>query len=415
MPTPGKAAARTGTRGRPPKPLFRRPRREARRGLAQLLCALGGFGLGLLAAAVDGGPQVGTDRAVGLVFTIGFGVISLVSIIYSMLFLVVQFSASAFSPRLVLFRDAPIVRRTFAFAIGVFVFCVTAGLATGARETVSASLPLVAVLLALVALGFMRALQTRAFASIQLAHSLAAIAGRARRVTDVLYTEPYRAREPPPGPGPRSGPVVTVRWGHGPAVFQQVDVAALVTAAGKHDSVVVLRPAIGDTLFAGTVLAEIDGPLPERVLRAAVLTGRERAFAQDTELPFRLLADIALRALSPAVNDPATAAQALDHLEDLLIRLADRDLDARRVTDGQGAVRVVVTLPGWERLVRTALDDLMVSATGSPLVLARLRAALGRLLRACPGPRRPMIEARLRWVEARGREHHPLFWDPLPP
>lgn len=406
--------ARTRPRGRSRPPgLFHRPRRAMRAELSQLLCAIVGFGLGLAVPEVTAGPQVDAGRVVNLLFTVGFGVVSLVSIIYSVLFLVVQFNATTFSPRLGLFRDDPIVWRTFAFAIGVFVFSMTAGLAIGTEQRVSAFLPWVAVLLALVALLLMRDLQTRAFQSLQLAPTLAAITSRAHHVFDVLYTKPYGDAAPAAGAPPGPGKAVTVRWTGRAAVLQQIDVPALVTVARQYGCVITLRQSVGAMMARGMALAEVrGGELPEEVLRGALLTSEERSFAQDPEFPFRLLADIALKALSPAVNDPATAVQALDHIEDLLIRLADRDLDIGRVADAGGTVRLIVPVPAWEGYVTTSVDDVTVAAVNAPMVLLRIRTMLRRLLEACPAERRSLVSDRLRWVEDAGAEDYPLHWEP---
>ena len=401
--------------------LFHPPRRAMRRELSQLLCAVVGFGLGLFVAQVEAGPQVAADGVGSMLFTFGFGVISLVSIIYSVLFLVVQFSASTFTPRLGLFRDDPIVWRTFAFAVGVFVFCVTTGLAAIGQEDVSVVLPAAAVVLSLLALWFMRTLQARAFTSIQLAPSLAAIAEHAHHVMDVLYTRPYaaggaEATGTAVETGEKPGEAVTLWWTGQGAVLQQIDVPRLVEAARRADAVVVLYAGIGDTLGRGRPVGEIrGGDLPEAVVRRRLLTGVERTLGQDPELPFRLLADIALRALSSAVNDPATAVQTLDHVEELLIRLADRDLAIGHVTDPQGAVRLIVPVPDWERYVRTAVDDVIVAAVvGAPMALLRVRALLTRVLDACPEVRRPVVADRLDWVEELGAERHPRLWTPGP-
>ncbi|CAM5520289.1 hypothetical protein SAVIM338S_03925 [Streptomyces avidinii] len=419
---------------------FRRPTRAMRRGLSQLVCAAAGLALGLLVPMLSVGPRVDAGRVATMLFTIGFGVISLVSIIYSMLFLVVQFSASTFSPRLGLFRDEPIVWRAFAFTIGVFVFSITAGLAIGGSSgTVSAAVPFIAMLLTLVALALMRTLQMRAFDSIQLGHTLTAIATRAHRLFDALYARPYDPRgaaadatahahgfapapdpdrSPAPAPSTAGGAGATgpagaalLRWPGPAAVVQQIDVAALVGAAKAHDCAIAFRVPPGRSVSQGMVLAEVTGGhLPERVLREGVLTGAERTFDQDPRLPFRLLVDIALRALSPAVNDPATAVDCLDHLEDLLTRLAGQDLDIGRFTDGEGVLRVTLPVPDWEHYVRTCVDDLAFAAAGSPMALRRTHTLLTRLLERSPEARRGVLRDRLRWVERTGSEAFPLLW-----
>jgi hypothetical protein len=82
-------------------------------------------------------PLVSSGRIVDLLFTAGVTVISLVAVIYSLLFLVVEWVSGAFSMRLALFRNDPIVWRAFAYAIGLFVFCFTAAFAIGNDQKVS--------------------------------------------------------------------------------------------------------------------------------------------------------------------------------------------------------------------------------------------------------------------------------------
>ncbi|MGW1770216.1 DUF2254 family protein [Streptomyces sp. NPDC002104] len=406
--------------------LLRPPPRAMRGDLAQLVCALTGAALGVLLPRLSLGPEVDAGPVVTLLFTLGFGVISLVSIIYSMLFLVVQFSASTFTPRLGLFRDDPIVWRTFAFTVGVFVFSITSGLAIGARRTaVSTLVPGIAMVLTLVALTLMRTLQTKAFLSIQLGHSLTAIATRAHRLFDDLYPRPYdpeteaqaeaeaqaRAATRTATATAAAATTTAVRWTGPAVVVQRIDVRALVALAERRGCSLSFLVAPGATVSRGVTLAEVTGgELPEAVLRGALETGVERTFDQDPDLPFRLLADIALRALSPAVNDPATAADSLDRLEDLLTRLSGRDLAIGRFTDAGGRLRVTIPVPDWERYVRTAVDELLFAAAGSPMALRRMHDLLGRLAERIPESRRGVVRERLQWVDRAGRERYPLLW-----
>jgi uncharacterized membrane protein len=116
--------------------------------------------------------------------------------------------------------------------------------------------------------------------------------------------------------------------------------------------------------------------LPEARLREAIEVGRERTFEQDPKYPLRLLADIAIKALSPAVNDPTTAVQAIDQIEDLLRRLGRRSLDAGCVNDEQGALRLVFPTPTWEDYLALAFDEIRQYGASSVQVMRRLRAAL---------------------------------------
>jgi uncharacterized membrane protein len=392
--------------GRPDRPFFR-PRRRLRAGLVQLLCALAGLGLGLLLPRIHTDVTVASTRVTEVLVAVGFGVLGLVTVIYSLLFGVVQWAFSSLSPRLNLFRDDPVLWRTFAFAVGVFVFSATAALVIGDQQKVSVIVPAAEVVAVLAALALIRSLQVKAFASIQLAPTLAALAGRGRRIIDDLYPRPCPPDRQPGAPLPPRGR--TISWPHRQATLQQLDLGRLLRAAGG--AVIVLRAGIGDTLQQRAPVADLHGgEVADSAVLAGLVTGPERTFHQDPLFAFRLLADIALRALSPAVNDPATAVQVLDTTESLLQALVTRDLDVADVADNTGTVRVVLALPSWEDYLRTGLDDLIESASQSPMVLLRARAMLTALLDTAPPARQHPITRRLQRAEELGATNFPVIW-----
>jgi uncharacterized membrane protein len=351
---------------------------------------------------------VASSRVTETLVGVGFGVLGLVSIIFSLLFLVVQWAFSSLSPRLNLFRDDPIVWRTFGLAIGVFVFSVTAALVIGNDPEVSVIVPAAEVAGVLAALSLIRALQVKAFASIQLAPTLSAIAAHGRGILDDLYPRPGTAGQPPAAPLPP--PRRAVPWPHRQAILQQLDLQQLLDAAAGG-AVIVLRARIGDTLQEGAVVADLHGgDASDAAVLDGLLTGQERTFGQDPLFAFRLLADIGLRALSPAVNDPATAVQVLDTIEGLLAPLASRDLDIADIADEAGTVKVVLALPAWDDYLRIALDDLIESGARSPMVLLRARALLTGLLNAAPPQRRSSITWRLHRAEELASGNFPAIW-----
>ena len=150
-------ASQSGRRGAPARPgrRFTRRHRRLRVGLSQLLFVIAGLVLGIFVPRITAPPTVSSGRIVDLLFTAGVTVISLITVIYSLLFLVVQWVGSTFSLRLTLFRDDPIVWRAFAYSIGIFVFCFTAAFAIGNDKTVSVAVPVLALLRVLAALLFM--------------------------------------------------------------------------------------------------------------------------------------------------------------------------------------------------------------------------------------------------------------------
>ena len=362
-----------------------RARRRVRADLAQTLGALTGLALGLLLPQISGGPTLEGGRLVEPLITLGIGVIGVVSIVYSLLFGVVQWSASSFTPRLNLFRGDPLVWRTFAFAIGVFVFCNVAGLASSNKPQVSVVVPGAAVLGVLTAIALIRGVQTRAFLSLQLAYVLE----RSPRRVGPSSTTSTRCAPAEEGTPAASEPLPPVRrpviWTGRSGVVQQMELVRLVDAAAQADAVVAFRVGVGDTLHEGSHLADIHGgDLPDEVVRLAVVRGPERSFDQDPMLAVRLLADIGLRALSPAVNDPATAVDAIDATESLLRALAMRDLAVADVTDETGGIRVRLVVPTWEDYLRTGVADLLPVAATFAMVLLRLQRLLAQLLETAP-------------------------------
>ena len=347
---------------------------------------------------------MGGSRLVEPLITLGIGVIGVVSLVYALLFGVVQWSASSFTPRLRLFRGDPLVWRTFAFAIGVFVYCATAALASADQSRVSVLVPGAAIVGVLAAVALIRQLQIRAFLSLQLAYVLEAVTTEGHAVIEDVY--PVRATDPDNVTGPLSAQPTplrrTVAWSGRSGIVQQLDLLALIDAATKADAVVAFRVGVGDTVHEGTPLADIHGgDVPDDVVQLAVVRGPERSFDQDPMLAIRLLADIALRALSPAVNDPATAVDAIDATDGLLRALNRRDIDVRDITDTTGQLRIQLQLPTWSDYIGNAIADLIPPAAPFVMVLVRLRQLLENLIETAPPTARHELARQHARVSAR--------------
>ena len=119
----------------------------------------------------------------------------------------------------------------------------------------------------------------------------------------------------------RADPTLVVRASRGGAI-QAVDTVGLVKWARARGADLVLPRPVGDFVHAGEVLVRVHGgdfgDRAEEELEGMIALGDERTYEQDPAFAIRILVDIANRALSPAVNDPTTAVQVLDHLEDVL-------------------------------------------------------------------------------------------------
>jgi len=126
-----------------------------------------------------------------------------------------------------------------------------------------------------------------------------------------------------------------------------------------------------------------DRPLDPAALLDGVALGDERTITQDPLYAIRLLVDVGIRALSPAVNDPTTAVQVLDRLDDLVRRVARKRLDVGVVRDADGRSLLRVRTPTWDDYLEVALTELRQYGVTSIQVLRRLRAAR-RPARRCP-------------------------------
>jgi len=185
-----------------------------------------------------------------------------------------------------------------------------------------------------------------------------------------------------------------------PQVIQAIHIPKLAQLARQQDVVIEVVTAVGDTLLEMTPLLRVYSarqPLDDMTLRNCFEIGDERTFEQDPKYALRLVVDIAIKALSPAINDPTTAVQALDQIEDLLIRLGHCNVDIGDYRDEQGTLRLTVPFPTWDDFLRLALDEIRYCGANSVQVMRRMNALIDNLLKVLPAPR----HAALRYWEER--------------
>jgi uncharacterized membrane protein len=374
-----------------------RARRRWRAGLLVVLTTAVGIVLGVLLPRIQAGATVPTARAGQVLAAVGFGILGLVTVIYSLLFGVVQSSNTTFSPRLRLFQDDPWIWRTYALAVGLFAFSMSAFLEMGGATHVTLALPMFAFAAALAVIGLIWNVQAKAFASLQMSWTLDTLHRSGREVIEALYPEhPVDGFSRSGSGAPRSGRPVL--WTRPQTTLQQMEPRRLLRAAERSGSVVVFRVRVGETLWPGATVAEVSGSLDDDAVVASCVTGVNRTFDQDPLLAFRLLADVGLRAVSPAINDPATAVQVLDAVVGLLLVLAQRDLAVGAINSPSGVTRIHLDLPAWADFVGEGLDELLVASRDSPMVLARAKTTLSRLARQVPPDRLPDVSSRLQQV-----------------
>jgi uncharacterized membrane protein len=226
------------------------------------------------------------------------------------------------------------------------------------------------------------------------------VAERGRRVMGEVYPlafDPAQPERPVTAALPDGRPEV-VEFAGRSGVVMAFCVERLIGLARDADAVVEVVPQVGDSVTAGDPLFRTFGgarPISPGALRGCVAVGVERTLEQDPRFVFRILVDIANRALSPAVNDPTTAVIALDQLDNLLVYLGRRRLDEGAARDAGGTVRVVYGTPDWPDYVVLAVTEIRQYGAGSFQVNRRLRAMLEHLIRELPAARRPPLEEEL--------------------
>lgn len=162
--------------------------------------------------------------------------------------------------------------------------------------------------------------------------------------------------------------------------LQSVDDALLLHVARENDTIVRMERGIGEFVVEGTPLVSLarEEPPDEELissLRAAYTIDRFRTVEQDCAFGIRQLVDMALRALSPGINDTTTAAMCVDHLTAILARLASREIPSSfRFEDGE--LRLISIGPTFADLAAASFDQIRGSAGGNLAILLRMLGAL---------------------------------------
>jgi uncharacterized membrane protein len=333
---------------------------------------------------------ISPSSAQAFMSSVASGMMALTGIVFSVAFVMVQFSAIAYSPRLVMwFARDPSLFHSLGFFIATFIyslwelFWIDRG-GSGKVPWVSAS---IVVILLVCSMGLFARLIQRV-SDLTISNVLEIIGDRGRQVLEDMFERLDEEALANPLPSSTTAiqqlgpPIQTILYYGEPRAIAQLDLDKLVRTAKRLDAVFVMARAVGDTLFDGNPLLYVHGAkerVDEARLMRAVQVRPERTFQQDPKYPLRLLVDIAIKALSPAINDPTTAVQALDQIEDLLLRLGRRDLDAGYVCDRHGKIRLIYPMPTWEDYLALAFDEIRHYGSGSLQVMRRLRSTLVEL------------------------------------
>jgi uncharacterized membrane protein len=355
-------------------------------GMAIVVGVVAGFGLVELDYALDLDPDLFTfvdvQSARAVLQTIATVTVSVAGLSFSVTLVALQLASQQLSPRVLrTFQGDRLVQCTLATFVGTFVYALVV-LAKLTEQGVPALSMTVAIVGAVAAFALFVAFIHRIVDSLKASTLIARIADDGHRV--ISHRWPVETGSPGNGPAPvPAGPEQLVR-ARGAGYVTAIDGQALVEHAGRLDALIRQRAAIGGFVVTGTVLASVHGRADlhedaEQAVRAAFELDDERSVVGDVGYPIRQLADVGLRALSPSLNDPTTAENAIGAITELLVQIAISGTPQPVRTDRDGVARLVAVVPELDDLVRLGFEQLRAAAADHPAVRSAIAEGIGAI------------------------------------
>ena len=364
-----------------------------------------GYLLELLIGALDNAvygtsaweTQISTSSATSLLTAVGGGMITFTGFVFSFIVLILQFGSTAYSPRTVSYflraRSTQVILAIFVMTI---TYCFVAMIAVGSegREDFTPTFTVVVALLMLLAslVGFIALLQTTG-SRVRVDRVLTDLGQVATsrlpsRFPTVHRTDIVVQRPPPPEPAS----LVPIRYQGRPGQLVAVESRRLLRLAGRSGGYFRMTVRVGDGLLVGDTIAVAspDAQIAPRAVSRCLVVSVERSLRHDPLYALRLLVDIAIRALSPTINDPTTAVRSLDEIEGVLRRAAVLPLGPVGFSDGE--TTVVLEPPSWEDFLDLALLEIIEFGAPQPQIGRRLTALFNDLQVELPAERRPAID-----------------------
>jgi uncharacterized membrane protein len=206
-----------------------------------------------------------------------------------------------------------------------------------------------------------------------------------------LYPDPFGER-PQPTPLRRraTAPDRTIFHRAQSGIVLAVNLKALIALAQRANGVIEVVLHVGDFVATGEPVFRLYGGfgnVTEHELAGQIALGAERTIEQDPTFAFRVIVDIAIKALSKAINDPTTAVLAVDQLHRLLRAVGTRRLRTEEILDEHGQPRVIFRTPNWEDFVHLAFREIRHYGAENFQVARRMRAMIDNLVQTLPDNR----------------------------
>jgi uncharacterized membrane protein len=350
------------------------------------------------------GFVIGRSGTIALADYVISSSIAFIVFTFSSLIVAIQVASGQLSPRIIattLLRDGGI-----RGSVALFVYALLLAIAVKTRiDTIPRFLTSMTGILGLLSVIVFMFLIDHAARLLRPVNIVWQVAQQGLQVLDDVYPNPVATSSAPPRSMKNlSGPTRTVLHQDRSAIIIAVNVNALISSAARADSIIELIPRVGDFVAKGDPLFRLRGgrekEIDERFLRAQVAFGRERTIEQDSTFAFRVIVDVAIKALSPAINDPTTAVIAIDQLQRLLHTVARRELRDEGMLDSQGELRLIFHTPNWNDFVDLTFSEIRMYGAGNLQVVRRLRSTITEVLQNLPERRRELLRRELELLDS---------------
>jgi uncharacterized membrane protein len=336
--------------------------------------------------------------------------LSFLAFTFASLLVALQVASGQLTPRIIatILLSNNIVRYT----VGLFIFTFLFAIGVQNRiETKVYQLPLfVAAVLALLCFAAFLFLIDYASRLLRPVSILIRVGNYGLEVIESVYPELGPGPDVPPSQRQKLGrPDRVIHHRGSSGIILAANLESLTTAAEKTDGVIELAPQIGDFVAEDEPLFNLYGSaraVDEKVLRTAIVFGSERTMEQDPAFAFRIVVDIAIKALSPAINDPTTAVLAIDQLHRMLRSVGRRNLRTDEILDASGRLRVIFRTPNWDDFVHLAFTEIRAYGANNLQIVRRLRAMIENLKETLPSHRQNELQHELSLLD---REAKRLF------
>jgi uncharacterized membrane protein len=327
------------------------------------------------------------------------GMLSFIVFTFASLLVAIQVASAQLTPRVIattFLRD-----NTIRLVVALFVLAFTFDVGVSARteDKVPYLLVTVALILSIASVAAFLYLIDYAARLLRPVTIVWLVGEAGLAVIGEVYPAVIEGKHKPSPPNPRLGaPGREIPHVGKAAIVLAVHLDTLKAEAERTGGVVELAPRVGDFVAMGEPLFRLHGgsaSANERRLQAAVAMGPERTIEQDATFAFRIIVDIAIKALSKAINDPTTAVLAIDQLHRLLRAVGRRHLHDDVILDSAGQLRVVFRTPNWEEFVQLSCREIRLYGAENFQIARRLRAMIENLLQVLPAARAPALKEEL--------------------